>query len=169
MPEPPHIDIFNTVFPVAATVTDEPGELARADFFGTAFCVAPGVFMTAAHVALAAQDRGHITIAGPTGQGMPMGGARVSSFESWPDHDIALLYCNAPATALNVWMTHRVQVLMDMSSFGYPHAVTRASDHEDFEVVFRAYKGHVITTRGFERLPNKPAVYEVSTAYPEGR
>ena len=65
-------------------------------------------------------------------------------------------------------MADRVQVLTDLSAFGYPHAVTRANDTEHFKVVYRAYKGHVITTRGFWRLPAEPAVYEISCRFPEG-
>jgi hypothetical protein len=61
-----------------------------------------------------------------------------------------------------------VQVLTDLSAFGYPHAVTRSSAGDRLDVVFRAYKGYVITTRGFERLSGGPAVYEISCPFPEG-
>jgi hypothetical protein len=50
----PFIDIMRTVFPVVALNRDDAGQAARPDFFGTAFAVAPGVFMTAAHVVRAA-------------------------------------------------------------------------------------------------------------------
>jgi hypothetical protein len=62
-----------------------------------------------------------------------------------------------------------------MSSFrrssggvSYPHAVTRENETDHFEGLFRAYKGYVITIRGFQRLPGKPAVYEISCAFPQG-
>jgi hypothetical protein len=98
-----------------------------------------------------------------------MGAARVESWEVFPERDIALLYSGfRGATLLNTWLVNRVQLLTDLSSFGYPHAVTRSNGEEHLEVVFRAYKGYVIATRGFERLPGKPAVYEVSCPYPEG-
>ena len=49
-----------------------------------------------------------------------MGGAKVSKFEIWPERDRALLFCNTvPVTHLNTWLTKRVQVLTDLSSFGY--------------------------------------------------
>ena len=162
----PSIDILKTVFPVAAT-KDEGTQLAWPEFFGTAFAVAAGVFMTAAHVVNAAKPKGELTICG-THDGSPMGGTKVADVELFEDFDVALLFCDMPATILNTWLARRVQVLTDLSSFGYPHAVTRENEHEHFEVVFRAYKGHVITTRGFERLKNRPPIYEMSSAYPEG-
>ncbi len=159
---------MRTVFPVVATEPGRTTELTRADFFGTAFAVADGLFFTAAHVVNAAAAHGALSLGGPTDTPM-MGGAPVTRWEIWPDRDIALLFCNTgPVTHLNIWLTSRVQVLTDLSSFGYPHAVTRANDQEHFEVVFRAYKGHVVTTRGFDRLQDKPAIYEVSCPFPEG-
>jgi hypothetical protein len=164
----PFIEINRTVFPIAAT-TGTGTELARPDFFGTAFAVAPGVFMTAAHVLAAAVEHGNPTIAGPMPDGLPLGGARVYDYELFPDRDVALLFSSATVpTILNTWLVKPVQLLTDLSAFGYPHAVTRNNDREHFEVVFRAYKGHVITIRSFDRLPGRPSVYEVSCPFPEG-
>src|SRR6185369_8286483 len=118
-------------------------------FFGTAFAVAQGIFMTAAHVVEAARQHGQLSLAGPTGEPAAMGGAKVDHFEVWPERDVALLFCNAPATVLDLWLTNRVQVLTDLSAFGFPHAITKSNNHEQFDVLFRAYKGYVITSRGF--------------------
>ena len=123
--------------------------------------------MTAAHVAQAASAHGQIALAGPTPAG-PMGARRVDDYEVFPDRDVALLFCRVTVTPLKTWLVSRVQVLTDLSSFGFPHAVTRENATEHFEVVFRAYKGYVIATRGFQLLPGKPAVYEVSCPFPEG-
>jgi hypothetical protein len=163
------IDILQTVFPVVAIAPGQDTELARPDFFGTAFAVGAGVFLTAAHVVRAAAEHGQVALGGPTSGSAGMGGVKVENWDVWPDRDVAILFCSArPPHPLDIWLAKPVQVLTDLASFGYPHAVTRANEHEHFEVVFRAYKGHVITTRGFDRLPGKPAVYEVSCAYPEG-
>jgi hypothetical protein len=168
MPDPPPlINIDETVFPVMATVPGNAGELERPDFFGTAFAVGPGVYMTAAHVAQAAAARGQLSLGRRDDPGLV--GETVYYWEAWPERDIALLFCCTPGTTpLNIWLIHRTQLLMDLASFGYPHAVTRDDGADHFEVVFRGYKGHVITTRGFDRLPGRPAVYEVSCPYPEG-
>jgi hypothetical protein len=166
-PESAFIDIMRTVFPVVATATDS--ELARPYFFGTAFSVAPGVFMTAAHVVKAAREHGKLTLGGPTADRGRLGGANVDDFELFENLDVALLFCRVrDVTHLSGWLTRRAQMLTDLFSFGYPHAVTRHEGSAHFEVVFRGYKGSVITTRGFERLPQAPAVYEVSCSFPEG-
>ena len=70
--------------------------MAYPDFFGTAFCVSPGVFMTAAHVALEAAAAGALGVAGPAGEGAPLGAARVKEYEIWEERDIALLHCKTP-------------------------------------------------------------------------
>ena len=94
----------------------------------------------------------------------------VEHVEKYPERDIALLFCNVKTpTILKTWMVRRVQVLTDLSSFGYPHAVTLSETGDPrYEVLFRAYKGYVIVTRGFERLPGLPLVYEISHPFPEG-
>lgn len=166
---PPSIDIMRTVFPVVALQQDDSSQAARPDSFGTAFCVAPGVFMTAGHVVLNAQAAGRLAIAGPAGEGRALGAALAQDVEVWEARDVALVRCDVNGvTPLNTWLTHRVQVLTDLSSFGYPHAITWSPSGEQLNVLFRAYKGHVITTRGFDRLPGPPAVYEMSCAFPVG-
>jgi hypothetical protein len=165
----PFIEVLNTVFPVIAINPGTAGEMARADFFGTAFAVGPGVFMTAAHVVANAAVKGQLAIAGPREDQPMLGAARVNDYEAWSDRDVALLFCDAPnVTPLDTWLVERVQLLTDLSSFGFPHAVTQSPAADRLDVVFRAYKGHVITIRGFERLNGSPPVYEISCPFPEG-
>ncbi len=164
------IDIMRTVFPVAAIVS-ESGQLARPDYFGTAFAIRPDLFVTAAHVVEAAVLAGTPTVGGPTTQDGPMGVAKIARYELLKNRDVALLFMEQalPVTPLQSWLANRVQVLTDLGSFGYPHAVTLAPDGSPrYEVVFRGYRGHVITTRGFERLSGSPAIYEMSCPYPGG-
>lgn len=163
----PFIDIIRTVFPVVS-MAPESDQAARPDFFGSAFCVAPGIFMTAAHVIREAEAVGAVAVGGPVGDGL-LGAARAKQTETWPDRDIGLIYCGVQdIPPLNIWMIHRVQLLTDLQAFGYPHAVTWSPAGDKLHVVFRGYKGYVITTRGFERLPGSPSVYEVSSPYPVG-
>ena len=167
----PFIDITRTVFPVVALEPDQAGEMARPDFFGTAFAVGPGVFMTAAHVATEALAHGELAVGGPSSEdGHPLiGAARVDQVETWAERDVALLFCKVGGlTELKVWLTRSVQLLTDLGSFGYPHAVTSSASGDRLNVVFRGYKGYVITTRRWERLPGEPSVYEVSCPFPQG-
>ena len=171
------IDIMKTVLPVAAR---RPGtqELTRPDFFGTAFAVAPNIFLTAAHVWHNAAKDGEPIIAGSSGGGS-IGAAFVEAQELHDDIDIAIIRTNTkPAvTLLTNWLGHprpngptqRVQILTDLITFGYPHAVTYDfQNRERWNAVFRAFRGHVIVVRSFDRLPHAPAIYEVSTPFPEG-
>jgi hypothetical protein len=167
----PFIDITRTVFPVIALRPEQTGEMARPDFFGTAFAVGPGVFMTAAHVAKAAGAHGEVAIGGPSsvdGHAI-LGAARAHHVETWPDRDVALIFCTVGGlTELKLWLVRPLQLLTDLGSFGYPHAVTLGPAGNQMRVVFRGYKGYVITTRRWERLPGEPSVYEVSCPFPLG-
>lgn len=168
----PALDILRTVFPVVALERENHGQAVRPDFFGTAFAIAPGWFLTAGHVVQAAEERGALAIAGPTGLGSePLGAARAIRFELFKGHDLALVQCNLDAsesTLLNVLLAHELQLLTDVSSFGYPHAVTTTPAGDQMNVLFRGYKGHVITIRSLEGFAARPLVYEVSTPFPLG-
>lgn len=164
------IDITKTVFPVAAATGNGQFELAQPRFFGTAFAIAPGLFLSAYHVTEAAKAAGAPMLLGPTAPGAPLGGKLITQVEAWPDIDVALIHCPVTegVTLLNKWLAARPQVLQDIASFGYPHAITHGAAGDRLDVVFRAYKGYVIATRQFERLPALPGVFEVSTPFPEG-
>jgi len=145
-------------------------ELTRGDFWGTAFAIRSDLFLTAAHVVQNAIAEGELWLGGPTTDRLPMGFAPIADFEVLPNLDVALLRSATPlpVTVLNEWLASRVQLLQDLSAFGYPHAATIEQEEERIDVVFRGYKGHVITTKGFRRLPGGPAVYEVSCPFPVG-
>jgi hypothetical protein len=164
-----YIDIQQTVFPVASM---RPGkkELTRGDFWGTAFAIRNDLFLTAAHVVQNAIAEGELWLGGPTTEGTPMGFAPIAEHELFLDLDIALLRSDRPlaVTVLNEWLASRVQLLQDLSTFGYPHATTIELEEERIDVVFRGYKGHIVTTKGFRRLPGSPAVYELSCPFPIG-
>jgi hypothetical protein len=167
----PAIDIMNTVFPVVAMKEDQGAEGARPDSFGTAFCVSPGVFITAAHVVHEASEVGPVALVGSVAPDQPFGVARATHIEIFDAVDVAVLFAEPQVTLLNVLLGTRLQALSDVASFGYPHSFTYLPDdprHPRVDVVFRAYKGHTITTRAFERLSAQPAIYEVSCPFPPG-
>jgi hypothetical protein len=171
------IDIMRTVLPVVA-VTRDAGDaggelqLAQPNFFGTAFAVAEGVFVTADHVvaSIEALEGAEPGLGGFGGSAKQLVGARVANVERFSELDVALLHCPVKGvTILNKWLRRRVQVLTDLSTFGYPHAIDRVNEFENFSCVFRAYRGPVVTVRGFDRLPPLlPACYEVMCRLPEG-
>jgi len=163
-------DMFRAIFPVAAVKPSTSGELTEQRFYGTAFAIAPGLFLTAAHVMRTAQAQGLPVIAGPRSSGdEPLGVAQIPEWELWPN-DVALLHCPVKdkVTLFDKWRHTRCQVHDELFTFGYPHAITRVDGEDRLSVTFRGYKGHVVTTRGFERLPSKPGVYEVCSPFPEG-
>jgi hypothetical protein len=167
----PAIDIMTTVFPVVAMKDTAGSEAARPDSFGTAFSISPGVFITAAHVVHEASAIGAVALVGSVTKGEPFGVARATHIEIWDDVDIAIVFAEPRVTLLNVLLATRLQVLTDVASFGYPHAFTYVPDdprNPRIDVVFRAYKGHIVTTRAFERLKAAPAIYEVSSPFPPG-
>jgi hypothetical protein len=93
--------------------------------------------MTAAHVVTAALEQGEPALAGSVGNRRTMGGRKVDQWEVFPDRDVALLFCEiADATVLDTWLVNRVQVLTDLSSFGYPHAVTRSNETSTSKLYF---------------------------------
>ncbi|MGE3841074.1 MAG: hypothetical protein AB7I50_05750 [Vicinamibacterales bacterium] len=84
------IDITSTVLPVTAVTIENLGKLVRPDFVGTAFCLSPGVFVTAGHVApealgADAPDPAHEPRAGAHGSGVVRLSARThGACRSWP-------------------------------------------------------------------------------------
>jgi hypothetical protein len=163
------IDISETVLPVAARA---PGtnNFSRPDFFGTAFAVAPDIFLTAAHVWHAAAAHGEPCICGSI-SGNPLGAAFVDRFELHDGIDIAIIKTKTKPKViiLRNWFDGRLQLLSDVGTFGYPHAITFDHDKQDrWNFLFRAFKGYVIATRENDRLAERPAAYEVSVPFPLG-
>lgn len=183
MPEPqdgrdaatnlPMIDILRSVHPVLMVSSDDSTALSSYQFWGTAFAVAPGVFLTANHVVTHESQRDDIFSVGAfggSGADEAMRGAKVEDIERFPDIDLAILHC-AVARGVPIfasWLKTRLQVLSDVAAFGFPHATEMNAGESKITAVFRAFKGHVITIRGFERLPRRPAVYELATHLPIG-
>jgi hypothetical protein len=50
-------------------------------------------------------------------------------------------FWDAPnVTLLDTWLVERVQLLTDLSSFGFPHAATQSPTGDRLDMVFRAYR-----------------------------
>lgn len=135
--------------------------------FGTAFPIAPGLFMTANHVLTdALADAGTDGVValfrkGPT----QIESGPVTQHEAIPSLDLALLACPhfkrleplpADFTPLDIFVP--------VSAAGYPYAV----DSERLSFVPRGFAGHVVTRRELYHLPAQPPGYEVSFPAPRG-
>lgn len=103
-------EILRAVFPVAAVKADEPGQLATPQFFGTAFAISPGVFLTAAHVARNAQAAGIPVLCGPRDQDeAPLGAAQIEEIEFFDAVDVvsSTAACAITSRFLTIGARHR--------------------------------------------------------------
>jgi hypothetical protein len=129
---------------------------------GTAFSIGGDLFLTAAHVATAAAE------AGDPWLGYLVGGklraARVSQHSLLDGVDLAILKCRVPDTKALRWTRRELPMLEDVQAAGYPFAL----DPEAGTVVFRAFKGYVVSTVRGRRFKDAPWCYELSFACPEG-
>ena len=140
-------------------------ESPRPVIYGTAFPIAPGLFVTAGHVADDARADGMIGLAHIG----PEGGVRVSSVpdcEVFSGIDLAVMSCpdlsGLPAMPLD--FDHQLTLLDPAYAIGYPWSL----DPEWVTVVPRGFRGHVVTRRETYQLPAQPPGYELSFLTPKG-
>jgi hypothetical protein len=146
---------------------DNVFNLNRGEFHGTAFCVAPHLFITAGHVYNAAAAAGDVAL-GRLGPPKPQV-QLVRDAEVYPDVDLALLYCpNLAAEILPVnfapltWLT-------DVVAIGYAFGLELTDlPGESHVYQLRAFKGYVMNRRGLTQLRGVPPGYEVSFVPPPG-
>lgn len=166
----PMIDILQAAFAVTAVKAPGVPAIQRPDFFGTAFAIGPGLFLTAEHVIAGAAAAGLPTLAYGNGPGHPLQALAVRSADRWPGSDVALLHTSpafTPQHPILDWAGQRIQVLQDVAAFGFPHAVSRETP-DRLDVTFRAYKGGIVTVRRLDGLADRPVIYEVATPFPIG-
>jgi len=129
-------------------------------FYGTAFCIAPDLFLTAAHVFKDARGDGDVALARLTPGNFHA--QIVSDFDIFDDIDLALLHCNnLPAEILPLNLSP-LNFLHDVFAMGYPFGL------EPPHYYLRAFKGHIVTRRSLASLPGGPPGYELSFAPPPG-
>jgi len=144
-------------------------DLASPVFFGTAFPVLPGVFVTAAHVVNAAQATGGslaLFRSGPGEPVRPMPIQMVDDVEVFEGLDLALLKCNGHAHLLPIPpLFEPLEVLQPVTCVGFAVGV----DAEYQTYVHRAFAGHVVTRRELYHMkPDQPPGYELSFVTPPG-
>jgi hypothetical protein len=133
--------------------------------YGTAFPVAPGVFITAGHVADDARADGMIGLVHIG----PEGGLRVSSVpdcEVFSGIDLAVMSCPdlSGLMPLPLDFDRQLTLLAPAYAIGYPWSL----DPEWVTVVPRGFRGHVVTRRETYQLPAQPPGYELSFLAPKG-
>jgi hypothetical protein len=140
--------------------------LERGEFHGTAFCMTPGLFVTAAHVYQDARGAGGVALArlGPDTDIRPVRDAEV-----FPEVDLALMSCPGLEAEVMKFVFEPLPFLADVFAIGYAFG-SEISTREGEPHVYhlRAFKGHVVTRRGLTRLPGVPPGYEVSFVPPPG-
>lgn len=160
-----NLDLGDLVFAVVALGQD--GKLLKPLIYGTAFCVGPGVFLTAGHVLSNIRDDGGVVgIARVKGEGM--GVVAAMNTELLPSHDIGVVLARAPGLTLLDWDAEPRSMLHDVSAVGFPFAVNRVENPPSFKVTLRGFKGHIITRTGLWSVPSSPVGYEVSSTFPKG-
>jgi len=157
-------DIFRTVCAVVRTRTGAGGNPVH-DICGTAFAMAPGLFMTAAHVLDG--DPSEFSLGSRFGSGP-------YQFRIWPvldwelckGSDVALMQCELPDATCLSWYPKEVDMLRTVHAFGYPFAL----DLHNLRLRARAFKGHVVCAddAGPAELTALPRIYELSFQSPRG-
>ena len=135
-------------------------DLSYGVFHGTAFCVGPDLFLTAAHVFQDAQGDGEVAVARLTpGQHQAQ---TVRDAEVFQDIDLALLRCPNLAAEIVPCRFSPLYYLADVFAMGYAFGLEPPVYH------LRAFKGHVVNRRGLTNLTAAPPGYELSFVPPPG-
>ncbi len=135
-------------------------ELSYGVFHGTAFCLAPNLFLTAAHVFKDAQADGEVALARLKPRHFHA--QIVKDFEIFKDIDLAILYCPNLSAEILPFNFSPLNFLMDVFTMGFPFGF------EPPTYYLRAFKGHVVTRRSLTSLPGDPPGYELSFVPPPG-
>ncbi len=135
-------------------------ELNYGVFHGTAFCLAPEVFLTAGHVFRDAEGDGDVALARLTPGHHQAQTVRDS--ELFDDIDLAIMVCPNLGAEILPFHFSPLYYLHDVFAMGFAFGFEPPVYH------LRAFKGHVVTRRSLADLPGAPPGYEVSFVPPPG-
>jgi hypothetical protein len=159
--------LWESHLPVMAAVKAPSGglETPKPLAYGTAFPVAPGVFLTAAHVIKDARVDGipGLSVMKPGEQAFAHD---IVEYELVDAIDLAILRCPSLSDLprLEMDFDRPLDMFMPAQAVGFPFAV----DAEYVRIVGRGFAGHVITRRELYHLPAQPPGYELSFFAPRG-
>jgi hypothetical protein len=130
-------------------------------FHGTAFCLAPNLFLTAGHVFRDAQGDGEEVAVARLTPGSHHGVA-VQDFELFEDIDLALLHCPGLQAEILPFNFDPLEFLVDVFAMGFAFGLEPPFFH------LRAFKGYVVNRRSLTSLRGHPPGYELSFVPPPG-
>jgi hypothetical protein len=136
-------------------------DLAYGVFHGTAFCLAPGLFLTAAHVFRDARNDGEQVCVARLTPGN-FHGVTVQDFELFEDIDLALLHCPGLAADILPFGFTPLPYLADVCAAGFAFGFEPPVFH------IRAFKGYIVNRRALDRFKSSPPGYEFSFIPPPG-
>jgi Trypsin-like peptidase domain len=159
----PMVDTRLIAFAVARGRVDvERRRFAPTEIHGTAIPIAPGLFLTAAHVALAAGATDTAAIGQADDRGFAF--YPVVDVEMFEAVDLAVLKANVPPVRPVVWSVQEAELTREVMAIGYPYALNTANN----AIEVRALTGTIVSgTNGYE-LRARPRVYELSFPCPRG-
>jgi hypothetical protein len=153
----------DVVFPVFGASGGPGGDLE--EICGTAFCIGPGVFLTAGHVLERAFTHQVAAIGYPGDAGSKWRGSSIDERELFDDLDIGICKARVPDATQIPWGRGEPLLLSEeVQTVGYPYGLDLALR----TVVVRAFQGHIVSERKFGGLPGLPTVYELSFPCPRG-
>jgi len=135
-------------------------DLSYGIFHGTAFCLAPNLFLTAAHVFEDAQGDGEVALARLKPNKFHV--QLVKDFELFKDIDLAIMYCPNLSAEILPFDFSPLNFLVDVFAMGFPFGF------EPPTYYLRGFKGHIVTRRTLTSLTGVPAGYELSLIPPPG-
>ncbi len=161
-----HVDLGQMLYSVVAMKSE--GQLLRPVIYGTAFCVGPGMFVTAGHVlSMIADDGGKVALS-HLDEDRGLLASMALQTEIIAGSDVGIIAAKAEGVALLDWAEEPRSILSDVSAIGFPYAITSQENPASFKVTMRGFKGNVITRTKIWKLPAQPVGYEVSCPFPKG-
>jgi len=156
--------VYDYVFPVFGGEADINGNFEPKDIYGTAFYINNNFFVTCCHTMECATKNHGLIKLGYQNELGNLSFAEITDFESFNENDSAVLVAEIQSAKPYPWLTNKLAMLNDVISFGYPYGL----DNENFEVLVRSFKGHIILVGFYNRFPKKPPHYELSYQCPRG-